>query len=345
MDWTRAGLKTQAKQYLKTRYWYALLVGFIAALLGAVEIGSGTPGLSGSNFSFNGGETSGMGGGALVVFVVVFVIVFTLIMVAALAYAFFVAGPVLVGHHRWFVNTRRGEPASKIGLIFSLFKKGDYRGSVAGTAWRYLWSFLWGLPYAVVAIPTMLLSGLLVFKTAIEVVEIVATRLGRPIDLSGLTSVQDFISSRLPSTAALLGLLAILTALCVAALIPVIWKSISYRMVPWILADNPRIGARRALDLSKAMTRGHGFEIFLLALSFLGWYLLARVTMILTCCLPLGPYALQPYLDATESELYAALKHDAVLRGDTTPEELGYAVAAAPAPALESVSAEEGTTA
>ncbi len=341
MEWTRAELKTQAKRFLKTRYWYALLVGFIACLLGAIGIGTSSPGLSGSSFNFNGGNVSGLNGASLAVFLVIFVVVFTIAIAVALAYTIFVASPILVGHHRWFVNSRRGEPASKIGLLFSLFKKGEYRGSVAGSAWRLLWSFLWGLPYAVFAVPTTLLTGLLAFKSVIAVVEAVASRLGRSVDLSGLTQVQDFLASRLPSTAALLGIMAILVALSLASLVPVVWKAVSYRMTPWILADNPRIGYRRALDLSKEMTHGHVFEILLLALSFLGWYLLARITMPLTCCLPVGPYFLQPYLDATESELYAVLKHGAILHGDCTPEELGYASA----PVVGTASAEEGSPA
>ena len=37
-------------------------------------------------------------------------------------------------------------------------------------------------------------------------------------------------------------------------IIPGIVKSYAYRMVPYILADNPNIGARRAIELSNRMT-------------------------------------------------------------------------------------------
>ena len=40
-------------------------------------------------------------------------------------------------------------------------------------------------------------------------------------------------------------------------IIPGIIKSYAYRMVPYILSDNPTIGYKRAIELSNDMTRGH----------------------------------------------------------------------------------------
>ena len=100
--------------------------------------------------------------------------------------------------------------------------------------------------------------------------------------------------------------------------IPGIIKSYSYRMIPYILADNPEIGAKRALKLSNQMTRGHKFEIFILDLSFIGWYLLG----LMACCI--GVVAVTPYVNATMAELYDTLKKEAVESGACTMEELGY---------------------
>lgn len=52
--------------------------------------------------------------------------------------------------------------------------------------------------------------------------------------------------------------------------IPGIVMIYAYRMVPFILADNPNIGYRRAVQLSTQMTQRHKFHIFVLDLSFLG---------------------------------------------------------------------------
>ncbi len=100
--------------------------------------------------------------------------------------------------------------------------------------------------------------------------------------------------------------------------IPGIIKSYAYRMIPYIVADNPRIGAKRALKLSCQMTKGHKFEIFILDVSFIGWYLLG----LLACCI--GVYAVVPYQLATNAELYDVLKRDAVAKSLCTMEELGY---------------------
>jgi uncharacterized membrane protein len=54
--------------------------------------------------------------------------------------------------------------------------------------------------------------------------------------------------------------------------IPGIIKSYEYRMIPYLLADNPNMDPDRAFELSKIMTDGEKFEIFVLDLSYIGWY-------------------------------------------------------------------------
>lgn len=57
--------------------------------------------------------------------------------------------------------------------------------------------------------------------------------------------------------------------------IPGIIKAHAYSMVPFILADNPEMDSKRAIQLSEQMTDGHKMDIFILGLSFFGWYFLA----------------------------------------------------------------------
>ncbi|WP_138754502.1 DUF975 family protein [Paenibacillus sinopodophylli] len=98
--------------------------------------------------------------------------------------------------------------------------------------------------------------------------------------------------------------------------IPGIVKSYAYSMVPFILADNPNIGYRRAVDLSKQMTRGHKFRIFVLDLSFLGWILLGMLVFFV------GVLFVLPYVNATKAELYLKLRQLALKEGLTTEDEL-----------------------
>jgi len=98
--------------------------------------------------------------------------------------------------------------------------------------------------------------------------------------------------------------------------IPGIIKFYSYRMVPYILADNPNIGAIRAIDLSRNMMRGNKWRMFVLDLSFLGWYILGAL------CLGIGVFFVNPYAFATEAELYLVLRGNAIQSGMCRLDEL-----------------------
>lgn len=50
-------------------------------------------------------------------------------------------------------------------------------------------------------------------------------------------------------------------------------------MTPFILADNPELSANQAIDRSRAMMKGHKFDLFWLYLSFIGWGLLCVLTV------------------------------------------------------------------
>ena len=100
-------------------------------------------------------------------------------------------------------------------------------------------------------------------------------------------------------------------------IIPGIIKAYEYRMVPYILAQNPRIGAKAAILLSRRMTDGSKWRIFVLDLSFLGWYLLG----FLACCI--GVLFVQPYVDMTMAELYTDLRKNAIHQGFCNPGDFG----------------------
>lgn len=99
-------------------------------------------------------------------------------------------------------------------------------------------------------------------------------------------------------------------------IIPGIIKSYAYSMVPYILADNPNIGSSRALELSSQMTEGHKFNIWVLELSFIGWYILGLILFYV------GIFFVKPYENATKAELYLVLRQNALDNGYCLPEEL-----------------------
>jgi uncharacterized membrane protein len=100
-------------------------------------------------------------------------------------------------------------------------------------------------------------------------------------------------------------------------IIPGIVKSYAYSMIPYIMADNPNMDYRRAMKLSMAMTDGEKWYIFVLQLSFIGWYLLG----LLACCV--GVVFVIPYEYATMTELYVVLRRKAIDSGLCSTAELG----------------------
>lgn len=80
-------------------------------------------------------------------------------------------------------------------------------------------------------------------------------------------------------------------------------KSYEYKMIPYILADNPDMSKKDVYKLSKKMMKGNKFKAFILDISFWYWYLLSIVTAGLV-----GIFFLNAYTRATETELYLTLK-------------------------------------
>ena len=100
-------------------------------------------------------------------------------------------------------------------------------------------------------------------------------------------------------------------------IIPGIVKSYAYRMVPYILADNPNIGYKRAVELSNEMTQGQKLDMWVLDLSFIGWYILGSILFLV------GVLFVMPYENATKAELYLELRQDALNTNICSYEELG----------------------
>ncbi|MFE5317936.1 DUF975 family protein [Paenibacillus sp. NPDC056579] len=99
-------------------------------------------------------------------------------------------------------------------------------------------------------------------------------------------------------------------------IIPGFVKRYAYSMVPYILADHPGIGTKRAVELSNQMTRGHKWNMFVLDLSFIGWYLLGILALIV------GVLFVMPYVYSTHAELYLAIRRQALEEGISSRAEL-----------------------
>lgn len=85
--------------------------------------------------------------------------------------------------------------------------------------------------------------------------------------------------------------------------IPGIIKSYEYRMVPYLLAEDPYMDSSVAFAESKAMMDGNKWDAFVLDLSFIGWILLGAITFGVVQVFWTGPY-----IYTTDAALYHALQ-------------------------------------
>lgn len=84
--------------------------------------------------------------------------------------------------------------------------------------------------------------------------------------------------------------------------IPGIVKGYEYRMVPYILSDNPEMSSKEVFARSRELMHGQKWAAFVLDLSFIGWLLLAGIT-----CGLVGIFWVNPYRMLTDAALYREL--------------------------------------
>ena len=94
-------------------------------------------------------------------------------------------------------------------------------------------------------------------------------------------------------------------------------KYYSYYAVAYIVAENPGIGTKEAIRLSREMMDGHKMEAFLLDVSYLGWHILQIVTLGLSDIFYGYPYRL-----AGKSEFYVRIREMAKEKGIAGSEKL-----------------------
>jgi len=158
---------------------------------------------------------------------------------------------LMVNVMREYLKIYRGEHTHVMALYPDFFTHLGHKS--AGMMWMILWVFLWAL----ISIPAILLALYLMRSTGRGARLLVILLIG-PIHL--------------------------------IALIPAIIKSISYAMTPFILSDQPDVPARDALKLSMRMMDGNKKELFILSLSFIGWFLLSAMTLGILYVVYVGPY-------------------------------------------------------
>ena len=248
--WTRALLKTHAKEFFKRNYWRTVLTSFVLTLCigGGTFVNYRTSFRTSINDIKNAGHsfrTQNILDAALESFglsdidrrmllgVISVVGILLLIgLLIGLALRIFLLQPLEVGCRRFYLDNHN-DPASLGSLGFS-FENRRYWNIVKTQLLKEVFLFLWGLLFV----------------------------------------------------------------------IPGLIKAYSYRLVPFILADDPDMKPNDAILLSRQLMNGNKWKAFVLDLSFILWNILNVFTFGI-----LGVLWVYPYIHSTNAELYLVLRY------------------------------------
>lgn len=149
-----------------------------------------------------------------------------------------------------------------------------------------------GIKYGVLGLASIVLGGVLQLGYAVFLLR---QHDGQDLKLEVLFSQLDRFGTGF-AQAFLRSLYTLLWSLLF--IIPGIVAAYRYAMTPFILAEHPELTASQAIARSKELMMGRKFDLFLLDLSFLGWVILAALTM------NLGHLFLNPYRNAAYAVFY-----------------------------------------
>ena len=109
----------------------------------------------------------------------------------------------------------------------------------------------------------------------------------------------------------LTGLFIVLWALLL--IVPGIIAIFNYAMAPFIMSENENMTASEALRASKDLMKGHRWQLFCLAFSFIGWDLVSVLT------LGIGALFVNPYINTAYAAFYREISGTNV---QAVPQEL-----------------------
>ena len=97
-------------------------------------------------------------------------------------------------------------------------------------------------------------------------------------------------------------------------IVPGIYKAYQYRMVPYILWENPDMTYQEVLQRSKDMMDGQKWDAFVLDLSFILWHMLGGIT-----CGLAEIFYVAPYVNLTDAALYSRLSRKDLADAQSVP--------------------------
>lgn len=224
----------------------------------------------------------------------------------------------------WPVAVGTGFVASLLGVNTALGRSGGsgggYSGSTGSLGEEELEQIMGNEEAAAVLaiILVILVAIIAIFAIFALVISLMQFIIGGPITLGYIKFNFDMLNGRKPEFKTLFsqfhrfgdafvmqflrGLFILLWS-CLL-FVPGIIAAFRYAMAPYILYDNPHMSGYEAIEKSKEMMQGNKWRLFCLSFSFIGWGLLAALT------LGIGMLWLVPYQEASYAAFYQTLKEE-----------------------------------
>jgi len=315
--WTCKEMKKKGWDHLEGTIWPAVLLTlvffiltgtmqFIQQFISIIRLYAETMQLNqlGDTLNANGTAASAAGslnssfqslGLSLVSLLISFLVIIAL---------FFVTNPLLVGYSRWFLTNRTSDGRPSIKILFSMFKSGSFMGAVAGMGWMTLWAMIWSYVGSLCLMPFYVgIIFFIIFVISKSITVMNPTANGEVTDPQVLLHEIVHQMQLIPDYVYVI--FALFFVIGTAGYYAIVLnRKYAYMFTSFILSENPAYGAKKALALSIRMTKGMRGKLFLLDLSFIGWWMLSLLTLNL---LSLG---VTPYQYSAYAEVYSWRKND-----------------------------------
>lgn len=238
-----------------------------------------------------------------------------------IALVFLVFNPIYVGFVRFLDNLRK-EPAEAgkgVKTLFWSFREGRFSRILSATAWKHLWLMIWSyVTSMIISIPVGIAFIYIIIRAVVKVSEYDRTA--------------DFWRNwRLIYSEFLVFFIILGVYIFVAGIITTIImlnRKYAYMFTDFIVAEQPDVPTKAALNRSKEMTKGLKGRMFLLDLSFIGWHILNLFTFFLL------QYWIIPYQITAFHEVYLHRKAELGLPVTAEPSGIGQQPVTGSSPAI-----------
>ena len=283
--WTRRELKEKAKSSLKLNYWKAVLVAFLAIAIGGGVGGAGGASSAASNITSNTAH----------------------VQTTSYDSDYYTDLDTLEVYDEELGDEELPEIVNRVqeethGV--------DSAALAAGV----------GMAFALVLIISLVALAIAIALDAfvINPVEVGADRfflrnLNQPAEVKEVAFAFDNNYKEIVKAMILRDVFIILWSLLLV--IPGIIKAYEYRMIAYLMADDPTLTREQAFQMSKSMMNGNKWKTFVLDLSFIGWDILSVLTLGI-----LAIFYVSPYKQLTCAALYESLRYGGTNANPTSQE-------------------------